>query len=350
MNRVSGDSQSALSIRDRGLRRHGSHSDRLKSVRNATTAGLWVLLLGGCQGELSVFSTSGDAAADIAWVTWVMLLGTGLFLVAMSALGLHAALRKSSAPVGPSGRSIIIGGGVLLPLIVTALLLVQGVRTGHSMLPLGPAELEVRITAHQWWWQVEYSGPGGAPLYTANELHLPVDRKVDIHVTSHDVIHSFWVPNLGGKIDALPGRVNTIRLQPRKIARMRGRCAEFCGAQHTHMAFEVEVHETADFRAFLDNLAAAGPEQTQSSGQTAFRQHCAECHSLDPHEQRSGPGLATLPERQWLGAGALRNSSEGLRQWIAEHRSLKPGNRMPDHSALDAETIEALARFLEERP
>lgn len=350
MNRVSGDGQPALSIRDRGIRGHGIHFDLPKPARNATTASLWALFLGGCQGELSVFSAGGDAAADIAWITWIMLLGTGLFMVAMSILGLHAALRKSSTPVGPSGRSIIIWGGVLVPSIVTVLLLVHGVRTGHSMLPIGEAELEVRITAHQWWWQVEYPGADGESLYTANELHLPVDRTVDIHVTSHDVIHSFWVPNLGGKIDALPGRVNTIRLHPQRVARMRGRCAEFCGAQHTHMAFEVEVHEAADFRAYLDGLATAGGQRTESAGRTEFQQHCADCHSLDPREQLTGPGLANLADRQWLGAGVLRNTDKGLRQWIAEHRTLKPGNQMPDHSALDAETVEALARFLEAGP
>lgn len=186
-----------------------------------------------------------------------MLAGTGVFMLAMTALGLHAALRRSRGPVGPSGRSIIFWGGIGVPLAVTALLLIYGVRAGHSMLPTGPAELEVRVTAHQWWWHFEYLRPGREPLHTIDELHLPVNRDVNIHVTSVDVIHSFWVPNLGGKIDALPGRVNTIRLHPERVGQMRGLCAEFCGAQHAHMAFSVEIHEADDFQTYLHSLTGA---------------------------------------------------------------------------------------------
>ncbi len=216
-----------------------------------------------------MFTVGGRAAADIAWITWVMLAGTGVFMVAMTVLGLHAALRRSRGPVGPSGRSIILWGGIAVPLAVTIMLLIYGVRAGHSMLPIGPAELEVRVTAHQWWWHFEYLRPGEESLYTIDELHLPVDRAVNIHVTSVDVIHSFWVPNLAGKIDALPGRVNTIRLHPERVGRMRGHCAEFCGAQHTHMDFTVEVHETDDFQTHLQSLAGANSElQGTSDRQT----------------------------------------------------------------------------------
>jgi cytochrome c oxidase subunit II len=293
----------------------------------------------------------GQAAADIAWITWSMLIGTVFFTLLMTALGLHAVYRRSDRPIRISSRGMLVWGGLALPVAVTLVLLVYGIPTGYSMLSIGEADLEIRVTGHQWWWQIEHDDGTGQSLYTANELHLPVGQPADIHITSADVIHAFWVPALGGKLDVIPGRVNTIRLHPTQVGVYRGHCAEFCGTQHAHMAFEVHVHEPEDFDAFRATLArqdrtrSGAPEERE-----AFDRHCAQCHSTSPREDGVGPNLARVSERGWLGAGAARNDRDNLRRWIASHQTLKPGSRTPDHSNLDAEVVDALARYLEATP
>lgn len=323
----------------------------LKSVRNATTLALvpFCVLLAGCvDGPQSALAPAGEAAADIAWITWIMIAGTLILMLVMSLLGLHAVYRNPEQPVRLSGRSIILWGGLLVPVGVLLVLLVYGVRTGDAMLPVGGEPVDIRVTGHQWWWQFEYTGPDGQTIYTANELHLPAGRPVDIHVASADVIHAFWVPNLGGKVDAIPGRTNTIRLRPTSTGVFRGQCAEFCGAQHAHMAFHVEVHEEEAFDEFLLQLASLDRTGAgDGAGQAIFEQQCAVCHSRTTAEDREGPNLTTLSTRPWLGAGTIENTDEGLRMWIPRHQEIKPGNLMPDHGDLDDEEVEALARYLE---
>ncbi len=299
---------------------------------------------------MSALAPAGEAASEIARITWIMIAATLLLMVVMSALGLHAVYRRSDGPVGPSPLAVILAGGVIVPTVVLLALLIFGVRSGDGMLPVGEAAVEVRVTAHQWWWQFEYRDAEGQSIFTANELHLPVGEAVDIVVESEDVIHSFWVPALGGKIDAIPGRANRIRLRPTETGQFRGQCAEFCGAQHARMAFDVQVHAVDDFHDLIADMGGldrsnAGP----TAGREAFEQHCMECHSRYTARDHEGPNLARLPERRWLGAGTVSNTSGNLREWIAGHQALKPGNRMPDHSALDDDTVEALARYLEEQ-
>ena len=147
-------------------------------------------------------------------------------------------------------RRWIIGGGILLPLGCITVLLAFGIPMGHSMLPLPPAQgeaLEIHVTAHQWRWEVRYPEAG---IALRDELHIPAGRPVDIHLSSADVIHSFWVPRLGGKLDAIPGRTHVLRLQADAPGVYRGQCAEFCGSGHAHMQFRVIAHTADDFRAW----------------------------------------------------------------------------------------------------
>ncbi len=207
---------------------------------------------------MSALDPAGQAAADIAWISWLMIGGTLFFMAMMSALWLHALYRNSERPSRITARTALIGGGLVLPLVVITLLLAYGVRTGHSMLPIGPADLEIRVTAQQWSWTFEYRNGQGQTLTLVDELHLPVGQRIDFHIDSVDVIHSFWIPALGGKIDAIPGRSNTLRLLPTRPGRFGGQCAEFCGALHAYMRFEVTVHESEDFQRWLDQAFEAG--------------------------------------------------------------------------------------------
>lgn len=218
------------------------------SIALTALASIW---LTGCSSEVSTLAPGGQGAAEIAWITWVMIIGCGVLMLMMTALWLHAVYRKSARPVTITTRSAVLLGGLALPVVVITLLLVYGVRTGQSMLPIGQPDLEVRVTAYQWFWEFEYETSAGR-VTRIDELYLPVGRRIDFHVATEDVIHSFWIPSLGGKIDAVPGRVNTLRLEPTRTGRFRGQCAEFCGALHAHMAFEVNVVEPEAFEAWLE--------------------------------------------------------------------------------------------------
>lgn len=212
------------------------------------------LLLAGCSGPFSTLDPAGPAARWSAALWWAMLAVATLVLVAVVALWLHAMRRPADTDTA-SARRIqqrwIIGGGIVLPGVSITLLLAFGIPIGHRMLPLPPAHGEavrIEVTGHRWWWQVRY--PGTA-IQLTNELHIPAGTPVDIHLTSADVIHSFWVPRLGGKLDAIPGRINVLRLEADRPGVYRGQCAEFCGLQHAHMQFTLHAHTPEAFRNWL---------------------------------------------------------------------------------------------------
>ena len=184
-------------------------------------------------------------ARDVANVWWAMFGFSVVVLVVVSALWIYAMLRQPRTHSAEEAKRInrrwIIGGGLVLPTVSIVALLAFGIPTGRSMLPLpveGEQPLRVQVIGHQWWWEVRYPESG---VVTANQFILPIDRPVDVEVTSADVIHSFWVPRLGGKLDMVPGRTNTLRLQASQTGVFRGQCSEFCGSQHAHMILHVEA-------------------------------------------------------------------------------------------------------------
>jgi len=216
---------------------------------------LLVLTGAGCGGPFSTLDPAGPSAAGVAWLWWGMFAVAALVLLAVVGLWLYAAGRRartfSDAQAQRVQRRWLLGGGVVLPTVAIAALLVVGIPVGHNMLPL-PVEngqvLRIDITGQQWWWDVRYPGSG---IRLKDELHIPVGVPVDIHLTSADVVHSFWVPRLGGKLDLLPERTNILRLQADEAGTYRGQCAEFCGLNHAHMHFTLTAHEAADFAAWL---------------------------------------------------------------------------------------------------
>ncbi len=231
-------------------------------------------LLAGCQGELSALAPAGPAAQDVARAWWLMLGGAVLILIAVCALAVHAVWRKSDPLSEPAGRRLILWAGVAFPLTVLAALLAYGLAMGHGLLPGATAgdAYRVQVSARQWQWDVTYqqgadasaseaasdaSSSSREPRGSVDVLHIPAGRPVDIAVTSADVIHGFWVPRLGGKIDAIPGRVNTVRLQADEPGEYHGVCAEFCGRDHTQMRFRVVAHEAEAFDAQLRQLGPA---------------------------------------------------------------------------------------------
>lgn len=213
------------------------------------------LFLTGCEGPYSILDPGGPAAFTAAWLWWAMFLVAVLVMIGVFTLWGYAILRQPEDREENELRRLhnrwIIAGGLILPLSCITALLAFGIPAGHSMLPLAPDDGEafvVRVTGHQWWWEVEYPDDD---IRLQNEIHIPAGQPIDVHITSADVIHSFWVPRLAGKLDAIPGHRNVLRIQADEAGEYRGLCAEFCGLNHAHMRFTVIAHSDDDFEQWL---------------------------------------------------------------------------------------------------
>jgi len=208
---------------------------------------------------------AGPSASAIATVWWWML-AVAVVVLGGVVLALFLAMRPRAAMDAGRARRIerrfLIGGGLLLPTVSVTALLIFGSPAGFHQLPLpgsDAAPLRIEAIGHQWWWEIRY--PNGRSV--RNELRLPAGRPVDVHTKSSDVIHSFWVPALGGKLDAVPGRTLVVRLQGDRVGTYRGQCAEFCGVGHAHMTMTATVMEPAAFDAWLRDHTE---ENTDSTG------------------------------------------------------------------------------------
>ncbi|WP_041770278.1 cytochrome c oxidase subunit II [Metapseudomonas resinovorans] len=213
-----------------------------------------LIALTGCSGSLSTLSPSGPAAGSIATMWWVMLAGAGLLFALVMALFLLVVFRPGWGSRVSPARWVVLGG-LALPAIVLLPMIAYALIAGERLLPLpGTTPPRIEAVAKQWSWTFRYPDQGA--LETRDVLHLPAGTPVDIDVSSEDVIHAFWVPRLAGKIDAVPGHVNRLRIQADHPGRYDGLCNEFCGTNHTHMRFSVVVHSPEDFPAALARAAA----------------------------------------------------------------------------------------------
>lgn len=302
----------------------------------------------------SVLAPAGEAAARITSLSWLLIFGaTLIFLFVMGLLVVALRGRAQARPV--STRLWILGGGVLFPLVVlSALLAWTMARTPGWMERPPPGAQIVGITAHMWWWEVRYRDPAsGQEVTLANELHLPAGRPVWLGLSSPNVIHSFWVPALGGKMDMVPGRVDHLMVQVDQPGNWRGQCAEYCGEQHARMAIHVVAHAPADFDAWLAAQARPAPVPDTAlleRGKRAFlAQRCNACHTVRgvAEESRLGPDLTHVGSRLYLGAGTLLNQPGAMAHWVAHTQEVKPGARMPSSADMDTDTLTALGAWLE---
>ena len=211
-----------------------------------------VPVIAGCGGPQSALDPAGPAAAAIADIWWLMFWGAVLVWLLVTSL-LLLALRRRRRLSERGGRTMIIAGGLVLPTAVLAALLVYGTLSSDRITGRGAQVAQVvLVTGRQWHWDFVYVGQDGRPLAASTDtLAMPLGRMVEFRIQSADVIHSFWIPRLGGKIDAIPGRTNVLRLQADQAGPIRGQCAEFCGLEHAFMGFEVQVLAADDYTAWL---------------------------------------------------------------------------------------------------
>ena len=237
--------------------------------------------------------------------------------------------------------------------MLVALFLYAHFRTGTGAAKKS-SPLIVSVTGHDWWWELRYRDPAsGGEIVLANEIHLPAGRSVVLGLNSGDVIHSFWVPALAGKVDMIPGRVQQLRLEAAEPGRHRGQCAEFCGEQHAQMALEVVVEPAPAFDAWLRAQARAGRRAARRrSGARPGAVPLGRLRrlSFDPRRRRRrrapAPTSPMSPRAACIGAGIVAADEAGFARWIGEVQHLKPGARMPEYSRLDPAALAALASLL----
>ena len=303
---------------------------------------------------IPVFDPAGPYAASITTLSWV-LVAMAVAVLATVVAALWVALfgsRRLRAKLG--GASMIWIGGIGFPVVVLTLLLVYGLTlTRNLTAPVAADAMRVRITGEMWWWRVTYLDPQGRPtVLDANELHIPTGRPVVLELESNDVIHSFWVPRLSGKLDMVPGRRNILPIQADAPGVFAGQCAEYCGGPHALMGFVVVAHDPADFDRMMAARRAprpAEPAPSLAKGAALFRSTgCAACHRIGGTDANgtAGPDLTHIGSRRSLGAGILPNNRGTMMGWIGDSQSIKPGNRMPPYKTLSAAELQLLAVYL----
>jgi cytochrome c oxidase subunit 2 len=264
----------------------------------------------------------------------------------------HALRRLEPAPEAKRYRVVV--GSSVATLLALFVLLAESISTSSALDLLDAHDaLEIEVTGKQWWWQIRYldSDPS-RQFITANEIHLPVGQSVHFKLVAADVIHSFWVPNLSGKRDLIPGHENSLVLRADKPGRYRSQCAEFCGHAHAQMALWVVVEPQAAFDAWsAQQRMAAAPPATElaRSGQEVFmRGPCVTCHAIlgTPAQSSVGPDLTHVASRLSLAAGSYPNQRGQLAGWLLDSQAMKPGSHMPNIT-LPAADLHALIDYLE---
>lgn len=314
---------------------------------------LALLCLSACRGDQSALHPASEDARAVASLFWIMTAAGAVIWALVMAVTIYAVLGSKRPQSERFADRFILFCGVIFPTVVLAALLVFGLRLLPGARGVEVPDLVVHVEGEQFWWRVTYETPEGLRVETANQIRLPLGQKVELHLTAHDVIHSFWIPPLGGKLDMIPGRTNILRLVADQAGRFRGVCAEFCGVSHALMAFEVEVAAPEDVEAWLKAEAAPSraPSGRAEAGLSVFREAgCAACHQLRGlvEEGAVGPDLTHMARRSTLAAGTLPLTREALAAWIAAPDAIKPDARMPGYADLPLHQREALLDFLME--
>lgn len=316
-----------------------------------------LFLLSSCTVNTpSTFNPQGPAAGSISALWWLLFgLAAFVYLLVMGIM-LYAFFRsrqdsKRNAWFYRNGRYLILGGGVIFPTII--LIIIYGF-TLNTLSALNAPEtadsLTIEVVGHQWWWEVNYPQQG---VTTANEIHIPAGQPITLQLTSNDVIHSFWVPELHGKLDLIPGRTNSFWLQADEPGEYWGLCAELCGIQHAKMQLVVVARPPAELADWLTEQAQPAAVPDEASAQRGFevfmQANCHECHVIRGTEADGelGPDLTHFADRRTLGAGTARNARGNLAGWIVNPHGLKPGNLMPAAANISGEDLQALLVYLE---
>ncbi len=298
------------------------------------------------EGPQSALAPAGREAGEIAQTAWMLFGGAAAIFVVVMALAAVALLR---APRWLSGRGVVVGGGIVFPLVVlTALLVDSLLASPRPFVASSRPGVVVRVVGEQWWWRVEYlDAQGRRDFATANEIRIPAGSAIELRLESADVLHSFWVPPLAGKLDLIPGRTNRLVLVADRAGAWRGQCAEFCGGAHAKMALHVVALPAGEFEQW--RVAQRGEARAHAApGRSVLESRCAVCHTVRGTAAAGvrGPDLTHLASRTSIGGGILPNDAASIERWIVSNQALKPGNLMPEFRDLAPAELRALIGYL----
>ena len=319
------------------------------------------------EGIQNALNSAGPQADNIAGLWWLMFVVCSIVFVLVMIALLGAIKNRTREPQFDSTpilepppeqerrRRNVVVTAVVITVITLFVFLIASFSAGRSMSAETTSKngLVIDVTGFQWWWEIRYQDVDASNIFTtANEIHIPVGVPVTLNLRANDVIHSFWVPNLAGKKDLIPGKANTIWIQANKPGVYRGQCAEYCGLQHAHMAFWVIAESQEQFNAWRQNqtqTSVTPANDSQQRGQEVFLSStCVMCHTINGTRAQShvGPNLTHVASRNTLGAATLSNTRDHLYQWVKDSQAVKPGNRMPQHNLSDAD-FQALLDYLQ---
>jgi cytochrome c oxidase subunit 2 len=320
------------------------------------------LIGGGIQNSINPAGPNAESLSRLWWLMFYVC--SAVYLLVM--IGVAIAIRKGTrhsdlnpvlnpSPSTERGKRNAVLSAVSVTVVILFVFLIYSYSTGRSLTAdLGQKNgLSIEVTGHQWWWEARYNDVDASNMFiTANEIHIPVGVPVLFTLHGGDVIHSFWVPNLAGKKDLIPGKVSTMWLQADKPGVYRGQCAEYCGLQHARMAMWIVAEPQDQFNAWRQNQTQGSvPPATDSQryGQQVFLSStCVMCHSINgtPAGSNFGPNLTHVGSRNTIAAATVSNTREHLMRWIINSQQFKPGNKMPQNNIGQTE-LEALADYLQ---
>lgn len=322
-----------------------------------------LLLLGGCTVVQSTLNASGPAADRIESMQWWMLILFCVATLVMWVLYVWAAKKnpgtlEEHAPVDTGGgQGWVVYGGMLIPLVILFALFAGGLVLMQSFPIHNPSHSDtppnILVIGHQWWWEVHYLGdPSGPKFTTANEIHIPVNQPVTLELETADVIHSFWIPALHGKVDMIPGHPNFIRIEANHAGAYQGQCSSYCGKEHALMRLLVIADPPAQYQAWLKVQSQPGsdPAAPQAiQGKQLFTSGpCGACHTVRGTEASGtiGPDLTHIGGRQYLASNVYPNNDAYLAAWIIHAQSLKPGALMPDLPVFNGQQLLEVVAYL----
>ncbi|MGO4386307.1 cytochrome c oxidase subunit II [Microvirga sp. 2YAF29] len=338
---------------DREANEH-RHGERLRPCLKRAWLVVCALAVAGCSGVQSALDPAGGDAQRLYWLTIIMTIGATLIFLGVTILLLYAIFAPPERRAWLGTRRTIVYGGIAFPIVVLSLLLPYGlVVMRDTDVPVAGA-LPIEVVGEQYWWRVRYPAhKNGAEVVTANEVVVPIGQPVTVSLTTADVIHSFWIPNFGGKVDMIPGRMNRFSFTAERPGVYRGVCAEFCGDQHARMAFDVVAMELPEFETW--RAARAQPARQpdlpliERGRQLFISGGCGTCHVVRGTDANGqfGPDLTHVGSRRTIGAGQFPNNIGTLAGWIANTQHIKAGARMPSYASLSGEDLRALAGYME---
>lgn len=313
------------------------------------------VVLGACSEKKSpaILGGNGSESHTISGLWWVMFALAAAVYAIVGSFILVAAFRgrgtRHGRPTRITPDGFIWVGGIIVPTLILMTIAGFTVSTTAAVRKPSSQALRIDVVGKRWWWAVDYPGLG---IKTANEIHVPVGQPLSFKLTSDNVIHSFWVPQIAGKVDTIPGQNNYLNVTVRKAGTYRGLCAEYCGTQHANMQFLVIAQSPGDFGRWAARESILPPRdltEEQARGQFVFvNSACAGCHTIKDTQAQGdvGPDLTDVGQRQTLGAATIPNDTGHLSGWIANPQTVKPGNQMPPQS-LSSSDLHAVVAYLQ---